>query len=316
MEMSFCVYFQVPTRHLIAGDVNTSTVTVLDVLPLQLLSKSLGAAYVLAGPQSATSTCLSNAFAAESHKRADVARAWRLLAITLDAAVAPVPTRSGSRSSSMAYPPRIPASPTASVVWGRHPAGGHLVRSLLAHFALHGDIQTTAALAAMAVHAGVFIRGSPTHPAAAVLSMLSGTVPLLPAEGEVALASYAAVMHAWGHCALAAGLRQQLPLEQQSHRRDASVGVSGAEKNAGGFRDSTVAVTCPARLECSLCRAMVRGLAVCCLACGHGGHADHMHAWFAGNRTCAVGECACECSLDSPLLAASPAATAALITSP
>ena len=33
-------------------------------------------------------------------------------------------------------------------------------------------------------------------------------------------------------------------------------------------------------LHCSLCRLPVKGLASACLACGHGGHMDHMQKWF------------------------------------
>ncbi|XP_017108827.2 GATOR2 complex protein Wdr59 [Drosophila bipectinata] len=46
-------------------------------------------------------------------------------------------------------------------------------------------------------------------------------------------------------------------------------------------------------LFCVLCRLPVRGAANACLACGHGGHIDHMMQWFENHKVCAT--CGCSC---------------------
>ncbi|KAH8279883.1 hypothetical protein KR054_009472 [Drosophila jambulina] len=46
-------------------------------------------------------------------------------------------------------------------------------------------------------------------------------------------------------------------------------------------------------LFCVLCRLPVRGAANACLACGHGGHMDHMMQWFEKHTVCAT--CGCKC---------------------
>ncbi|XP_017077374.1 LOW QUALITY PROTEIN: GATOR complex protein Wdr59 [Drosophila eugracilis] len=46
-------------------------------------------------------------------------------------------------------------------------------------------------------------------------------------------------------------------------------------------------------LFCVLCRLPVKGAANACLACGHGGHMDHMMQWFEKHEVCAT--CGCKC---------------------
>ncbi|KAH8412365.1 hypothetical protein KR009_001464 [Drosophila setifemur] len=46
-------------------------------------------------------------------------------------------------------------------------------------------------------------------------------------------------------------------------------------------------------LFCVLCRLPVKGAANACLACGHGGHMDHMMQWFEKHKVCAT--CGCSC---------------------
>ncbi|XP_068150301.1 GATOR2 complex protein Wdr59 [Drosophila tropicalis] len=46
-------------------------------------------------------------------------------------------------------------------------------------------------------------------------------------------------------------------------------------------------------LFCMLCCLPVRGVANACLACGHGGHTQHMMQWFENHNVCAT--CGCSC---------------------
>lgn len=47
-------------------------------------------------------------------------------------------------------------------------------------------------------------------------------------------------------------------------------------------------------VTCVICRVPVRGMAVFCLSCGHGGHLRHVQQWFEVRSTCPAG-CNCQC---------------------
>lgn len=47
-------------------------------------------------------------------------------------------------------------------------------------------------------------------------------------------------------------------------------------------------------LQCALCRLGVKGSAILCFLCGHGGHVQHMRIWFETDSECATG-CGCQC---------------------
>ena len=49
-------------------------------------------------------------------------------------------------------------------------------------------------------------------------------------------------------------------------------------------------------LSCSICQDIIRGTALFCTACGHGGHPTHLKKWFELNAECPSG-CDCRCLL-------------------
>jgi len=51
--------------------------------------------------------------------------------------------------------------------------------------------------------------------------------------------------------------------------------------------------------HCSICHLPVRGLWAWCQGCAHGGHLEHMRAWFAENAVCPTG-CNHRCDLRMP----------------
>ncbi|GFG32156.1 hypothetical protein Cfor_09334, partial [Coptotermes formosanus] len=51
-------------------------------------------------------------------------------------------------------------------------------------------------------------------------------------------------------------------------------------------------------LQCSVCNLSVRGLSNFCLACGHGGHSEHMMSWFETETQCPTG-CGCNCMVET-----------------
>lgn len=51
-------------------------------------------------------------------------------------------------------------------------------------------------------------------------------------------------------------------------------------------------------LNCVICHISVRGLANCCIVCGHGGHMAHLQQWFLKNNVCPSG-CGCQCLIET-----------------
>lgn len=47
-------------------------------------------------------------------------------------------------------------------------------------------------------------------------------------------------------------------------------------------------------IECSLCQLPIKGQVYSCMLCGHGGHQDHIRAWFNDAAECPTG-CGCRC---------------------
>ena len=66
----------------------------------------------------------------------------------------------------------------------------------------------------------------------------------------------------------------------------------------GLFLDnSTECPTCGQnKLQCIVCQQPVKGLAVICRTCGHGGHIKHLKKWFTQEAICPSG-CGCQCLL-------------------
>jgi len=50
--------------------------------------------------------------------------------------------------------------------------------------------------------------------------------------------------------------------------------------------------------RCAICTNAVRGLFTVCMACGHGGHVEHMMEWFTEKTVCPSG-CGCNCTLST-----------------
>ncbi|PAA61397.1 hypothetical protein BOX15_Mlig006669g2, partial [Macrostomum lignano] len=50
------------------------------------------------------------------------------------------------------------------------------------------------------------------------------------------------------------------------------------------------------RIACSICWRPTSGLLLVCLACGHGGHPDHLRSWFRAGRLECPAACGCVCA--------------------
>ncbi|KAK0087002.1 hypothetical protein PV326_005337 [Microctonus aethiopoides] len=53
--------------------------------------------------------------------------------------------------------------------------------------------------------------------------------------------------------------------------------------------------------QCVICHISVRGPSIFCIVCGHGGHTQHLAAWFANETVCPTG-CGCCCLQESTSL--------------
>ena len=58
------------------------------------------------------------------------------------------------------------------------------------------------------------------------------------------------------------------------------------------FPSLTLCLSC---FGASPCRLPCRGPHTLCVLCGHGGHEEHLAAWFAKSSTCPVPGCSCTC---------------------
>jgi len=50
--------------------------------------------------------------------------------------------------------------------------------------------------------------------------------------------------------------------------------------------------------RCAICTNAVRGFFTVCMACGHGGHENHLRKWFEENTVCPSG-CGCSCTFNT-----------------
>lgn len=48
--------------------------------------------------------------------------------------------------------------------------------------------------------------------------------------------------------------------------------------------------------SCSVCEEKVLGRAIVCPKCGHGGHVDHLEAWFSSDASECPSGCGCDCA--------------------
>lgn len=82
-----------------------------------------------------------------------------------------------------------------------------------------------------------------------------------------------------------------------THCSAAKAKKARSKVNAGALAGAPTG-TLPHNSHCALCQQRVRGLASICLACGHGGHTEHIKAWFGGRGNgrdqCPTG-CGCPC---------------------
>ena len=145
-----------------------------------------------------------------------------------------------------------------------------VIGALLDHHAERGDAQTCAVLART------------LHP----------IVPdLVPAKRmQLWTLAYVAQLQRLQLFALANEVIKQSDDQQvnQLNQRSTTVTVGGGGASASQGK--------PPRARCSVCQLPVRGVYVWCQGCGHGGHVNHMRAWFSQSTECPTG-CGHQCLL-------------------
>jgi len=166
-------------------------------------------------------------------------------------------------------------------------------------------------------------------------TLFTGFNSLLPDDDDrydAYLYRYSALLYRWGqltiraelnkhlaHSVPGAGGEQLIPVEQSPFNNrnrpstESSDGASSFIPNEGVASGITFAPLCSRcnkpisetnvcetckdyAFRCSICTNAVRGLFTVCMTCGHGGHVEHIQAWFSKNSTCPSG-CGCSCTL-------------------
>lgn len=242
-----------------------SRVQLLDTLNLMLLHRPLGQGYRFTGTL-APELCRHNAEVARSVGRVDVAQAWGLLELALN------PAAMRGQPGSGAGPALLPIH--TPLRWVDHPAGGLMVQALLRHFLAHHDIQTVAALA----HLGA--------------DLVTRDLAIAVAHCQ---ARYGDILLAWGlYTASIAMQPRPTALLYESilefYVTCAHCGHTHRDKVSG------ICSQCGQwPLQCVVCRVAVRGVALFCPQCGHGGHVNHVINLPPGR--CISSDCPCDCSM-------------------
>jgi hypothetical protein len=103
---------------------------------------------------------------------------------------------------------------------------------------------------------------------------------------------YANHLQAWGFCEQRAEL---LKIVSPTLPQGLDIGIICATCNEK-IQDRRCIKCLKARqMKCTICRLQVRGVSWYCLQCDHGGHADHLSAWFGSGSVVCPSGCGCHC---------------------
>jgi hypothetical protein len=111
--------------------------------------------------------------------------------------------------------------------------------------------------------------------------------------------SYVELLQRHRLCTQATEIIRRAPDEavRSMNQKMTTVHQSCAHCHAAMLQPGFVCAKCKRTVSpCSLCGQRVQGIWAWCQGCGHGGHLDHMQAWFAENQTCPTG-CLHQCTL-------------------
>ncbi|GMH69461.1 hypothetical protein TrST_g11095 [Triparma strigata] len=115
-------------------------------------------------------------------------------------------------------------------------------------------------------------------------------------EHDRLLRTYAEILGSWGKVKKRTEICKRItPLPNADAAMGLDIGFL-CPRCGGVANDKNVCATCrDFAFRCGVCNERVRGAAISCFGCGHGGCAEHYREWFSeGNEECPVG-CGCKC---------------------
>lgn len=202
--------------------------------------------------------------------------------------------------------------------------GVDVVSNLLKYYESLGDVQMLASIYCVLSTGNPGLR-SPRH------SYLLSQTPEDIAKYDSYIRNYAELLYNWGLLTHRAELNKHLIWKPSNRERDQTCSLIGEEKtDTTNSRQPGIAVVfvCPRCgrdgdfntnicrtcqnfvFRCAICDNAVRGLFTVCSLCNHGGHVDHMKAWFSKHVECPTG-CGCKCTFSSVKTSLLPTSVAA-----
>lgn len=131
------------------------------------------------------------------------------------------------------------------------------------------------------------------------------------------LYQYASLLYGWGILTVRSEISKRLAygipgegaeIVSETQTKKEKSASAGPSSGGSGITFTPICQTCLAPVDetnvcqkckeyafqCSICCHVVRGNALWCPVCSHGGHAEHMMSWFENNQMCPTG-CGCRC---------------------
>ncbi|GBG28147.1 Restriction of telomere capping protein 1 [Hondaea fermentalgiana] len=226
---------------------------------------------------------VANMLASQSVGRFDLVQTWHTLRLICHPDIA---AYESNLTKVMAPGPR---SAERAARWAMHPCGRRLVQRIFQDLAHFKDVQSLAILSC------VLQEESNSEDWKNTMSLLD---PAHREEHDRFRRAYANILHRWGlNTKRAEVMKYVKPDSLQTETNHVSIAPSCAHCGSMHGIDGDVnRLRCAKgrRLQCVICSCSVRGLCTFCPLCGHGGHAEHMNAWFLAANECPTG-CGCTC---------------------
>jgi len=200
--------------------------------------------------------------------------------------------------------------------WKQNPFGHKLVESLITHFQKQGDVQMLGMLACIFTE----IHAPENHQENSQIKLARSSTdarsdseatkpPPLPKQAEKRKipplldptkkdqfahyqSMYSEILFRWGLLVRRAEVRKFL--ESSRKEQDAIYEVFCQWCRRLLIKTPKCSRCKRYGFSCAICHVAVKGLSVFCVACGHGGHSNHMKQWFSTNKECPTG-CRCKC---------------------
>lgn len=293
-------------------NIDKPIIAIYDVSCLFPINKDLASKYEL-DVTNVFTTCLKNAWITSSFKRKDLVQTWTLAAYACN------PNCNVKK--------KVTSTIDQTNNWKNHPFTMQMIDSLISHYASHSDFQTAALLCCVfdpnPVFKSIEQDKSPT-PVFTRSNSLSEGFSFSRGQEESTECfevcdqglvlddssskkdvyydeykkTYMDVLDNLGLLDQQASIKKFLKHQTQKSSAFFFKFIVRCVKCNSVMKDGFCVQCQQFSLKCSLCYSTVRGAALVCLKCGHGGHANHLIEWFSVETLCAL-NCGCCCLFET-----------------